>query len=212
MFVITYNNNVILGPMRWNRFRFENEIQEECEVSVTLENRNDEMVPVIVSNEIKILPVQGTPEPNYNSKIQFLNGPFWQFTDTHAIMSYRPEYLSIEAVKNTLKEKTAAERWKKENAGVTVSLNGVEYKFSTSKENRALLQSLVSTGANWKFDRDTWVQFTSAQIQVILNSVLSYVQECFAWEFYKIAEIDQCTTLQQLDAIVIAEPESVGVI
>lgn len=207
MFVIVYNNSVILGPMRWNRFRFENEIQEECDFSVSLLDRNDNLDAVIVSDNIQILPVQGTENPQFNPKIEFLNGPFWEFTDKSAIQSYRVESLPIDAVKNMLKEQVAVERWNKENSGTKITLNDVEYSFGTDKETRSILQNAVShlDGINWKHDRDTWILMTKENIQNTLSGILSYVQSCFDWEFNKIQEIDACETLKELDSVIIVD-------
>lgn len=207
MFVIVHNNNVILGPMRWNRFRFENEIQEECDFSVTLQDKNDDLMPVFVSEEIKILPVQGTQDPEFNPKIEFLNGPFWEFTSLAAIQSYRVEPLPIDAIKNSLKDQVSAERWRKENSGIIVSIGGTEYKFNTDKETRLVLQnaSVNLDSINWKQDRETWMQLSSADVQSVLSTILSHVQSCFDWEFTKIQEIDACVTREELVAVVITE-------
>lgn len=206
MFVIVYNNSVILGPMRWNRFRFENEIQEECDFSCTLPDRNDQLAPITVSSSIKILPVELLPDPEYNSRIQILNGPFWEFMETKAIGSYQPEYMQLDAAKNLLKAEVAAERWNKENAGVLISINENQYSFSTDKETRATLQSSSNLdGVNWKLAEDNWVQLTKEETQSVLNQILAYVQACFDWEFNKLEEIYACATLEQLSAIVVKE-------
>lgn len=208
MFVIVYNNFVTLGPMRWNRFRFENEIQEECEVTVTLPDRNDNMEPIIVSDEVKILPIQGTENPEFNPKIEFLNGPYWEFTDSVAIMSYRVEDLNLDAAKSMLKQQTADVRWKKEMSGVEVAINGTTHKFATDRDTRNVLQSHITAGlesVNWKFNTDTWIQLTQAQLQEVLSATLTHVQSAFDWEMQKNTEIDSCTTLTELDAVVIIE-------
>lgn len=207
MFVIVYDNSVILGPMIWNRFRFENEIQEECDVSVTLPNRNDESQPIIVSENIKILPVQSEPIPNYNSKIQFLNGPYWVFTNEVATQSFVAQDMSVDAVKSNLKNDTASVRWTKENAGVNVTIGSTEYLFKTDKENRSLLQNaaLNLNGINWKQNSDTWIELSKEDTQYVLNEVLNYVESCFQWEYNKVQEIDSCQTLEQLNNIVIEE-------
>ena len=209
MFVIVYNNSVILGPMRWNRFRFENEIEEECELSVTLQDKNENFDPITVSDEIQILPIQGTQNPEFNPKIEYLHGPFWEFTDTNAIMSYRVEQLPLDAVKNFLKAETANERWNKENAGTKVTIGGTEYTFKTDKETRSLLSNQVGNpnGINWKISSDTWVTMTQEDVVHVLGEVLSYVQSCFDWEYSKVQEIDACLTGEQLDSVVIAEPK-----
>lgn len=209
MFVIVYNNNVILGPMRWNRYRFENEIQEECEVSFNLPDRNDNLSPITVSDNIKILPTLGTENPEYNPKIQILHGPFWEFTDTHAIYSYRPEYMQLDGAREMLKEQVAAERWNKENSGITVTIGGQNYQFKTDRETRALLKSAVDhlDGMTWKQDRENWIQMTSEDTQSVMNAVISHVQSCFDWEYNKLQEIANCQTLEELDSVVVQEPK-----
>lgn len=208
MFVIVYNNNVILGPMKWNRYRFENEIQEECDVQYSLPDRNDSLEVITVNDNIKIYPVEGSPNPEYNPKIQFLNGPYWTYTDTAAISSYVAENLPIDAVKNMLKEQVGAERWKKENAGTVVNINGTDYNFATDRDTRALLASSTSLETiNWKMDRETWIAMTGADVQSALNTILSHVQSCFDWELSKLQAIDACTSLEELDAFVIIDEE-----
>jgi hypothetical protein len=208
MFVIVHNNSVILGPMRWNRYRFQNTITEECEVTATLPDRNDGMSPIIVSNDVKILPIQGTENPQFNPKIEFLNGPFWEFTDSAAIMSYRVEEMNIDSVKSMLKQQSADVRWKKEMSGVEVTINGTTHKFATDRETRNILQSHISAGletVNWKFNADTWVQLSQTHLQQVLSATLAHVQLAFDWEMQKNTEIDSCATLNELDAVVISE-------
>lgn len=201
MLVIVYNNNVILGPMKWNRYRFENTIFEDCEFSCSLPSRNDDESPIIVSDEIKILPVQGTDNPLFDTKTQILHGPFWEFTDTVAISSYQPMDLEITAAKNFAKATIAGVRWTKENGGVSININGTDYKFATDLNTRAILQQLVATQVdsyNWKFDDYNWLQLSKADIQLVLSNVLSHVQDSFTWEYNKSIEIDNCILIQDL--------------
>lgn len=203
MFVIVHNQSVVLGPMRWNRFRFENTIQEECDVSVTLTDRNDDMQPISVSDDVKILPIQGTPTPEYDSKTQYLHGPFWEFTDSVAIMSYTVENQNIEAARNFHKSEIENQRWVRENSGCKVTINDVEYDFATDRDTRSVLQSLITAGTdvNWKFDRDTWVTLTNGDLQSILNAVITHVQDAFNWEREQMTLLDACETLDDLKGI-----------
>jgi len=211
MFVIVYQNSVILGPMRWNRFRFENTIYEDCEeFSVTLADRNDESTPVVVSDDIKILPVQGTPNPAYNSKIEMLHGPFWEFKDTAAISSYTVLPIPIDAVKNQLKAVLANQRYIKEVKGTTVTVQGTEVTVDTARGVRDTLtqQYLLmvdSDTVQWKFPQ-TWLTLSKTEVGEVVRAAAAYVQTQFQWEAGLIAEIDGATTHEQLDAIVIIEP------
>lgn len=212
MFVIVHNNsNVILGPMRWNKYRFENEIFDDLEVTCDIPLKNDEMEPYTVNDEIKILPIASTEPPTFNPKIERLEGPFWTFTDSLATSSYTVGDLPVEAIKNFLKEEAEAERWSKENSKVTVNVGGVDRQFSTDKLTRSTFHQYITLdlqNVNWKYKRDDWGVLTKTEIQSVFDAIMLYVKGCFEWEFAKIAEIDACTTHAELDAIVIKEPEA----
>jgi len=210
MFVIVHNNFVILGPMRWNRFRFENTIQEECEVSVTLPDRNDSLSPIIVSEEVKILPVQGTPNPEHNPKIEFLHGPFWDFSNDIATSSYIVQPYAIDAVKNMLKAECANERYKKENSGTKVTIQDVEVTVDTSRGSRDIfVQKYLLMGENdivqWKFP-ECWLTLTKAELGLVVSTGAQHIQAQFDWEAEKVAEIEASETLEQLAQIVIVDP------
>ena len=212
MFVIVHDNSVILGPMRWNKFRFENVIAEECEFTVSLPSSNDQ--PIIVSENIKILPVQGTQNPVFNSTIEFLNGPFWEFTDTAAIQSFRVENIPVEAIKNTLKALTSAVRWKRETAGIKVTVQDTEVSVVTERGDRDIfVQKFLLMGdaetVQWKFP-EGWIVLTKAHLGAIVTAGAQHVQDQFVWEALKIAEIEACTTHSELAGIVIEEP-SMGI-
>ena len=70
MFVIIYQNQVVLGPMKWNKFRFENFLLSEHEITFTLDQSNVNS-PVTVNADCKILPIEGTPNPD---PVSLLNG------------------------------------------------------------------------------------------------------------------------------------------
>ena len=213
MFVIVQDNFVVLGPMKWNRFRFENFLVEECETTFTLDTRNDDEVPVIISDSIKILPIQGTPDPQYNPKIEILHGPFWEYTDTHAISSYQVVEMPIDAVKNNLKALAASERWNKLNKAVSVTIDGNTYNFDTSAQTIFALQQAITSQIaqlNWKFNSDSWVVLQQSDILLVLQSITTYIQTCFDWELSIINEINACESLQELDAIEIVAKPSQG--
>jgi len=208
MFVIVHNNYVVLGPMRWNRYRFENFLTEELEVTYELPTNNNSEIAITVSDEIKILPVQTTQNPAYNPKIEMLHGPIWEFTDSAAISSYEVHPIAIDAVKNTLKDQVATERYNREITTVDVTINDTVYKFSTSRDTRNVIQNALTASTssfNWKMDRDTWVTLTNTELQAILDAITVHVQSCFDWEYSTIAAINACTTSAELDAVVISE-------
>jgi len=200
--------------MRWNRFRFENFLTEEQETTFTLDTNNTD-TPVVVSDEIKILPVQTTPNPDYNPKIEMLHGPLWQFTDSVAISSYEVQPINIDAVKNMLKEQVAAERYRRSTLAVDVIIEDTAYKFATDKDTQNTIHRALTSSTNslnWKINADTWVVLTNTELQLILDTIIAYVQTCFDWEQAKNQEIDSCLTHQELDAVEIVVPNQDRVI
>jgi hypothetical protein len=197
--------------MKWSKIRFENEIKDELDIDVILNTRNDEELPVIINDELKILSTQGTPDPAHNPKIEFLHGPFWQFTDRDAISSYQVVQKPVEAVRNELKNVIAQERWIKQNATLDIDIDGTTYQFDTSEKTRtALQQSLVlNTSLNWKLNNGEWVNLTVENITTILSTIATHIQSCFDWEFAKNTELYVCSTLEEMDALEIVTPVEV---
>ncbi len=209
MFVIVYENRVILGPMRWNRYRFENEIAEECDVVATLPNRNDSFDPIVVNESIKILPIQGTENPPYNPTIEILHGPFWTYTDTRAVMSYQVMPMQLDAAKNQLKAVVADERWRREVGGFDMELQNQTVRIDTARGSRDVYaQQYMLLGdaetVNWKFP-GVWLTLSKAELGAIASSVTAHVNAAFAWEVAKISEIDSCLTLEELAAVAITD-------
>lgn len=209
MFVIIYNNSVILGPMKWNKVRFQNVILEECEVETILPISNGNFEPITINEEIKILPVQYAETPPLNQKIEMLNGPYWEFTPTHAIASYIVQSLPIDMVKGNLKAKLADERWKKEIKGIKVTIQSIEITVDTNRGTRDIfVQQYLLMGESdivtWKFP-ETWLNLTKSDLGLIVATGAAYVKGVFEWEADLVGQIDACTTLAELDAIVIVE-------
>lgn len=206
MFVIVNDSSVVLGPMRWNKFRFENFLVEELDTTYELPQQNTNSV-IIISDNIKIYPVQGTQDPEFNSKIEILHGPFWEFTDDAAISSYQVMSKTVDAVKNELKSLAANKRWLRENSQISVTLGDVVYKFNTDRETRMVLQNALTSPLEsmaWKVSGDTWVLLNKNDIQTILTSILEHVQCSFDWEYAISTAINNASSLSELDAIIIS--------
>lgn len=207
MFVIVYKNNVILGPMNWNRFRFEDIILEDCDVNTTLPSRNDSYTVIEVSPEIRILPVQHTANPEFNPSIEILHGPFWNFTDTHAVMSYQPVPMTVDAAKNQLKSKLADLRWQRENTSIKVNIQNVTVTVDISRTVRdTMIQKYLLMSdtdvINWKFP-ETWINLTKSDLHHVVGILTQHVQAQFDWEMNKVSEIDTCTNLNDLSNVIL---------
>lgn len=207
MFVIVYNGNVILGPMNWNARRFSEVINEDCNVSTVLNLKNDEEVVVTVNDEIKIYPVTSEPDPSYNTRTQYLHGPFWTFTDTHAVSSMTVENYPIDAIRNFMRQEVATARWNKQYANIEVTLDGNVYIFPTDPLTRTSFHHYLTSGINkinWKLDQHNWIELNAEHISIIFNKMVDNLQASFEWESSKNAEID-AATIESIESIVIEE-------
>jgi hypothetical protein len=205
-FVITQDNFVIVGPNTWNRFKFEEALQEECGITYTLPNSNDSGASFIISEVVKILPVVSLPEPEYNSKIQRLDGPYWIFSDQNAQMYYTAVDLPVDAVRNSLIALVANNRYYKEVGGIKMTVQETVVSIDTARNSRNIYIDAYNTvkigeTVNWKFP-ECWMSINRVELDSIVQAIKGHVEYCFNWEMAKDQEINSAQTLQELNAIV----------
>ncbi len=204
-FALIQDNFVIVGPKLWNKLLFEEVLQEECDITYTLPTRNDDGTPYIISDTVKILPITSLPEPAFNSKIQRLDGPYWNFSDTTAEMYFTVGDLPIDAVKNNLIALVAANRYSAEVGGIKMTIQGNEVSIDTNRGARDIFFQAYSVlgdteTVNWKFP-ECWMILSKAELGSIVEAIKAHVQTCFNWEQNKQVEINACQTLDQLNNI-----------
>ena len=213
LFVIVENNFVIWGPKPWNKRNFDDVILSDCDIEANLPQYNDSNAIITVSDEVKIYPIVRLDDPDINGKIQRLEGPWWNFTDTHAEMSYTAGDQPIDLVRATLKNTVAANRYVVEVSGVKTTVQGVEVTVDTARGSRDIFFSAYTTMTEsdtigWKFP-EAWLTLTHAELGSIVAAGKAHIQSCFNWERTKGEEIDACTTLEQLDAVVLEYTQAV---
>jgi hypothetical protein len=211
MFVIVNKGYVVLGPKPWNKLMFQEVLLEECEVEYTLDTRNPDNTPIIVDENTSILPVVGLEQPDFNSKIQRLDGPYWNFSDTNAEMYFTAGDLPVEAVKNQLKEVITNRRYGYETRGVKITIQGTEVTVDTARGSRDIFftayQSIGENDTiNWKFP-EGFFAVNKTELGLAVSVGKDHIQNSFNWEMTKSAEIDACVTLAELDAVVLDTPE-----
>jgi hypothetical protein len=209
MYVLIKNNSVVNGPRPWNYRSFQNSLIEELEIQYTLPIRKEDDLPIEIEDGVRLLKVNMT-EPNFNSKIEYLHGPFWDFSGDIALGTYQIVEKDIENVKKDLKSKLASNRYRKETAGVKTVVQGIEVTIDTRRGERDIfLQKLMlmqdGSTVDWKFP-EGWLTLTKQELIGIVGVGANYVQTQFNWEASVSNQIDSATTLQQLDAIDIGDP------
>lgn len=217
MYVITDHNNnanfVILGPIAWKPRYISDILYDELDEEVIVTQADEAKVPFEPYPGIKIRKCTVVYEDLANSKIHQHQGPVWTYDDENeeiqATATWSVQDKPIDLVKGELKSIVSDERWKKENIGVTLTIQAQDVWCDTSRGNRDIfLQKYVMMADDevirWKFPT-VWLNLTKPELGYIVSEGSKYIQGCFDWESDLSAEIDAATTLEQLDSIVIVE-------
>ena len=208
MYVLIHKNRVIVGPMAWNRAMFDGALNK-LKIVKTLPRTAPPDLPFIIDDDTRL--AESIYEyPVYNPRIEFPNGPFWNFDAPVAVGTFVAEPIPVEFIKASLKQEAAAERYRTEELGTSYELQGVTVTLDTSRSGRDIFaQAYLLMGdadvKNWKFPQG-WFTVTKSELGGIVAAGSLYIQTCFDWERAKAEEIDACTTAAELAAVVIVEP------
>jgi hypothetical protein len=117
-----------------------------------------------------------------------------------------PEYTSLEAVQAKKRQEIAYWRYRTEVGGVTV--NGA--RILTDRESQAQLtgalaslQNNLITGVNWKTADGTFVSLGLLEVRAIATAVAQHVQSSFDAEKAYLEQVNACTTVEEVAAIVL---------
>jgi len=228
MYTLVYMNQISITFDKWYLGRINSELRD-LGVKYEVVMSDQDRVPFSLDLRTRILPLIEI-RPDCNPKTQYLDGPLWDIQEDKVIATYYTSPLNIDIAKGNLKQEVAVERYNKENVDLTLSLPfsppsyvpdsltvGVDFlpvgrtiTIRTDKASRSLLASkLPSLGdqfVNWKL-QDGWVNLNRADIEYILSQVDKSVQSAFDWELAKVNEIDACSSLDDIDAVVVISKE-----
>lgn len=204
MYVLVANNSVLNGPKSWSPNSFRNTLVQELSIDYRLPLNKTDNEPIIISETVKILPAV-LEYPEYNFKINYIHGPFWDFSNNFATGTFTVENHSLDFVKNDLIAKIAANRYDKEIAGVQHTVQNTIVTIETDRTTRNIFfQKYILMGENdtveWKFP-ERWLTLTKSELGNVVAAGASHIQNQFNWEVSKINEINSSTTLSALDSI-----------
>lgn len=208
MYVLVKNNRVLVGPMLWNRGMFLNKLNT-LGVSASIPSREPTLLPLVIDGEISIKKCE-IESVSLNDKIEMSYGPFYDFTNDIVRVFYKVKQKPIDKVKDELKQQVNKIRKEKEANGFLYTVKGYETLLETDKEARgiygyhlhALSHMPDDTIISWKFN-NIWIDLTKLELQALSTLIHNYVQDLFGKEHLKSAEIDACTTHEELDNIVL---------
>ena len=210
MYVLIHKDRVIVGPMAWQRGMFVGALKK-LNITTLLPRNAPVELPMIFDADTKLCSAV-LEYPEYNSKIEYIHGPFWDFSEPVAVGTFQVLETPIEFIKGKLKAEVADVRYSREIAGVTVEIQGTTVTVDTNRGSRDIfVQQYLLMGdndvVNWKFP-EAWLTLTRSDLGKAVGAGVAHVQAQFNWELTKNEEIDACTTAAELDAIVIVDPET----
>ena len=207
MYVLVSNERVLNGPRAWSYRSFKNTLEEELGISYNLPTNKTDGAAIHISDTVKIYPAVIDDTTAYNPKIEYLHGPFWDFTGNVATGTFIVQNNSIESVKGYLKSVIATNRYKKEISGIAQTVNSITVTIDTGRDTRNIFfQKYLLMGESetveWKFP-EAWITLTKTQLGGIVSNAASHIENQFVWEANKVAEIESANTYSELDLIVL---------
>ena len=208
MYALINGQELLLGPISFNYRMINSVLEEELEVDFRVKSSDHQSVPIVFTEDIKILPARNDI-PTYDTRFQTVSQTSHEITDTEVVFYYGVSDKPLEQIKTEYKTAVAPERWNKENTTVTVTINDNEITVSTSRDNRLSIVSKLLSGDgpyNFKFNDGVWEEISKTDLQTILTEIDTVVQAAFDWELAKLAEIDACEDGEAVYAVVIVPP------
>ena len=134
-----------------------------------------------------------------------MHGPFYNFYDNYADEYYKADDKPLEITKTELKQIISANRYKYETKGISANIQNTSITLSTAREDRGMYLQAYQSGldsVNWKFG-NIFLSLTNTELKQIAETINSHIQSCFDWENSKTTEIDEKTTLEELDSVIL---------
>jgi hypothetical protein len=208
MYALVNGQELLLGPIAFNYRMINSALEEELEVDYRVTSQDYQNVPIVITEDIKILPARNEI-PEFDSRFQTVSQTSHTITDTEVVFVYTVSDKPLEQIKDEYKAGVKPERQRRENTSIEVTINNSAITVSTDRENRLALTSKYIAGPgphNFKFDNGTWLEITTEDLQTIIQAVDTKVQEAFDWELAKLQEIDACETKEAVYEVEIVPP------
>ena len=209
MWALISGETIQVGPREWNRWVFQEWIQENLDLLISLPQQKLDNDVISVSDTVNIVPVVMNTDPSYNSKTQALSGPDLTVSSNIVTGSYQVVDLPVYFVQNSLLDHISAVRYNQEIAGTVTQIQSQNVRVATDRVSRSAWTHAVigsSDTFNWKFDNTTWLSLDKTDVQTVTDAVLSHVNAAYNWEKSTSDQIQAAQDLATLDAINLQYP------
>ncbi len=208
---LVHDNSLILGPMGLNVRMINGEL-EDLELEDRISPQSFKDLPIHFSDGLTHLVSIEKDIPSYDSRYHNIGDFSWEIVRENDIpvkvkFTYPISEKTLEEVKLLRKTEIQPIRKQRESASIKINVNGSEIETSTSREERLLLTSKLSSSfetCNYKF-KNIWLEVTSQDIQHIITEIDKFVQGVYDWELAKIREIDACESIDDVYNVILQE-------
>lgn len=210
MYVIKNNEGkVVWGPKLWDKGGMQTSIYKIFKINFPLQWANpNEKVIEISDVGASIWPVIFRGDPKRNKLTQKLDGPFYDYSDTHAEHYHVVVDMTLEEVKGNAKEVVDNARRFFLEYSTPVTINGTDYLIGVGKKERNnyssgipgnwKLRRITSTDTSGQFDKyettPEWVTLTQDDLDTIDTAIKNFIQEQFDKTKSQYAAIDAFTS------------------
>lgn len=209
-YIIVENKTIVLlGPTSWKQRFIQSEFNS-LEIPYTVPPAEQGYINVdqVIGNGsftgIEIFPIVNVIKPAIDSNHQSYAGPFYTYFNNAATMTYEVLDNHIDSVKGKLKDRVAEQRWEKQNAGTTVTINSVVIPVGTDKSSlhfwHTMSDSIQTGSINYKTPSG-FVTLCAADVTIIFQVIHDFIQQQFNWEQSVWSQIDAATTTDELKSI-----------
>jgi len=215
MYGLIHEDKIKVGPRSW-KYAFFRGYLEEHSLDPSALPTNEPMIG-IYGDGWKLLPVTQMEVPQIDSRFEMNIGPYWTIQEVSITGSYTKKDKPIEMIKGGLKGEVANNRYQFE-------VSDLEYTFDddqkvslfTSREERNVYINTYITmtdveTASFKFKNGMFKSgLTKDDVLNVAYAIKARVKSAFDWETEKVAEIDACTTINQLKSIEVRHPSQIA--
>lgn len=203
MYAIVHNNFVICTQPVWNSRMFTSILQEDCGIDKRISLSDENLVPLVINENTRIVKVLDQ-KPEYNPKIEWLDGPNFVVLDYFVATNYYVKPLDLNIAKANLINQLPALRYEREKRTVEINLQNLKITLPTDRETRTIftnkLLAIGGNSINFKFP-EGWLNLSKSDLEFIVQQIDLAVQEAFDWELSKMNEINACKNLEDIKKI-----------
>ena len=214
MYVLKRNDHVVLGPIHWDKQRFQSYLYTNYSMEFPLPYTAPSNKVIEIDANTSIWEVVFLPEPTHNKRSQKLDGPFYEYGDTKTNQYFTVLDRTLDEAKAHTKYEYSQlrEDWEKRGTKVTLSngknyfvptdkMNGERFVFCNGLAGKWNIQEILNEKEPYEYEMvEVWVDLSDDDLNTICSAVKDWVKLCYDIEYNAHTKIDAATTMDEIVA------------